>query len=225
MSVTGTISNDVLRYQQARSTLESSKSELEELQASEAVGVFQKQLALLQKRLVNDPASLRNMFIADGTSAIVWEFQQPELGEAFINTLWNLLARGDDMSIILQRLIWALPLKFKRKFIKAIDVHLRGRYPMFENLSEGWPGDAFIPPYIRPAEQRAIDFDLVNQGYLGYQSIGYSLRECELFVWLEVMRDKQCDDKPCELGVLIHGKTEPKGGCPVKSSNARQPSA
>ncbi|WP_346295884.1 sulfide/dihydroorotate dehydrogenase-like FAD/NAD-binding protein [Rhodopseudomonas sp. P1] len=214
--ITGTVSSDVLRYQQARSTLESSKSELEELQNSEAVGIFQKQLALLQKRLVNDPASLRNMFIADGTQAIIWEFQQPELGEAFTTTLWNLLARGDDMSTILQRFIWALPLKFKRKFIKAIDVHLRGRYPMFENLSEGWPGEAFIPPYIRPAEERAIDFELVNQGYLGYQSIGYSLRECELFVWLEVMRDKQCDDKPCELGVLIQGRKEAKGGCPVK---------
>jgi len=207
---------ELVRYEKARTVLNTARTELEELQQSEAVSVFQKQLALLQKRLVNDPASLRSMFIADGSQALVWEFQQPELGGAFTATLWNMLVRGDDMGTILQRFIWALPLKFKRKFIKAIDVHLRERYPMFKDLSEGWPGEAFIPPYIRPAEERAVDFELVNQGYLGYQSLGYSVRECELFVWLEVMRDKQCDDKPCELGVLIHGKSEPKGGCPVK---------
>ena len=207
---------ELVRYEKARSLLNNARSELEELQQSEAVTVFQKQLSLLQKRLVNDPASLRSMFIADGSQALVWEFQQPELGAAFTATLWNMLVRGDDMGSILQRFIWALPLKFKRKFIKAIDVHLRERYPMFKDLSEGWPGEAFIPPYIRPAEERAVDFELVNQGYLGYQSLGYSVRECELFVWLEVMRDKQCDDKPCEIGVLMHGKSEPKGGCPVK---------
>ncbi|KIZ38976.1 MULTISPECIES: sulfide/dihydroorotate dehydrogenase-like FAD/NAD-binding protein [Rhodopseudomonas] len=210
------VADELLRYQQARSTLEASRSELEELQTSEAVGVFQKQVALLQKRLLNDPKSLRDIFIADGTSAIVWEFQQAELGQGFTTTLWDLLKRDDDMSVILQRFVWALPLKFKRKFIKAIDVHLRERYPMFKDLSVGWPGETYIPPYIRPAEQRAQDFELVNQGYLGYQSLGYSLRECELFVWLEVLRDKQCDDRPCEVGLLIQGKSEPKGGCPVK---------
>jgi tRNA nucleotidyltransferase (CCA-adding enzyme) len=35
---------------------------------------------------------------------------------------------------------------------------------------------------------------------------------------LEVLRDKQCDDRPCELGVLIHGKKNLKGGCPVSIS-------
>ncbi|MBB5049279.1 glutamate synthase (NADPH/NADH) small chain [Rhodopseudomonas rhenobacensis] len=214
--ITGAVPNELLRYEQARSTLETTRSELEELQHSEAVSVFQKQIALLQKRLLNDPASLREMFINDGTQAIVWEFQQPALGLGFTVTLWDLLKRGDDMSTILQRFIWALPLKFKRKFIKAIDSHLSDSYPMFRGLSEGWPGENFIPPYIRPAEERMFDFDLVNQGYLGYTSLGYSVREVELFVWLEVLRDKQCDDKPCEIGLLIAGKSEPKGGCPVK---------
>ncbi|MBX4421203.1 hypothetical protein K4H00_24660, partial [Mycobacterium tuberculosis] len=69
---------------------------------------------------------------------------------------------------------------------------------------------------IRPPEVRSHDFDLVNQGYLGYMSLGYTLRDVELFVWLEVLRDKQCDERPCELGVLIAGRKEPKGGCPVK---------
>ena len=115
---------ELVRYEKARSLLNNARSELEELQQSEAVSVFQKQLSLLQKRLVNDPASLRSMFIADGSQALIWEFQQPELGGAFTATLWNMLVRGDDMGTILQRFIWALPLKFKRKFIKAIDVHL-----------------------------------------------------------------------------------------------------
>jgi len=178
--------------------------------------VFQKQLSLLRKHLLSDPRSLRSVFVADGVQAIAWEFQQDELGPAFTTTLWNLLVRNDEMSTILLRFIWFMPLKFKRKFIKAIDAHLAERYPMFKGLSEGWPGETCIPPYIRPPEQRSQDFELVNQGYLGYMNLGYSAREVELFVWLEVLRDKQCQDRPCEIGVLLKNRLEPKGGCPVK---------
>jgi len=178
--------------------------------------IFQKQLALLRKHLLRDPRSLRSVFVADGVQAIAWEFQQEDLGPAFTTTLWNLLLRNDEMSTILLRFIWFMPLKFKRKFVKALDVHLRERYPMFKGLSEGWPGETCIPPYIRPPEQRAHDFELVNQGYLGYMNLGYTAREVELFVWLEVLRDKQCQDRPCEIGVLLKNKKEPKGGCPVK---------
>ncbi len=206
--------DDLERYRQASSALETTQSEVEELEHSEAFGVFQKQLGLLRKRLLNSPQSLRQVFIDDGTQAIVWEFKQDQLGGAFTKTLWSLLLRDDDMSSILQRFIWNLPLKFKRKFIAAIDAHLSDRYPMFKGLSKGWPAANFIPPYIRPPEVRAKDFDLVNQGYLGYASLGYSAREVDLFVWLEVLRDKQCDDRPCEVGVLMGKKT--KGGCPVK---------
>jgi len=178
--------------------------------------IFQKQLALLRKHLLRDPRSLRSVFVADGVQAIAWEFQQEEIGAAFTTTLWNLLLRNDEMSTILLRFIWFMPLKFKRKFVKALDVHLRERYPMFKGLSEGWPGETCIPPYIRPPEQRSHDFELVNQGYLGYMNLGYTAREVELFVWLEVLRDKQCQDRPCEIGVLLKNKQEPKGGCPVK---------
>jgi glutamate synthase (NADPH/NADH) small chain len=178
--------------------------------------IFQKQLALLRKHLLSDPRSLRSVFVADGVQAIAWEFQQEELGAAFTRTLWQLLLRNDDMSTILLRFMWFMPLKFKRRFVKAIDVHLAERYPMFKGLAEGWPGETCIPPYIRPPEQRSHDFELVNQGYLGYMNLGYSAREVELFVWLEVLRDKQCQDRPCEIGVLLKNKKEPKGGCPVK---------
>jgi len=213
-SPAGAKRDDLERYRQASRALETTQSEIEELERSEAFDVFQKQLGLLRKRLLNSPQSLRQVFIDDGAQAIVWEFKQDQLGGEFTKTLWSLLLRDDDMSAILQRFIWDLPLKFKRKFIAAIDAHLSDRYPMFKDLSKGWPAASFIPPYIRPPEVRSKDFDLVNQGYLGYASLGYSAREVELFVWLEVLRDKQCDDRPCELGVLLGKKT--KGGCPVK---------
>jgi glutamate synthase (NADPH/NADH) small chain len=155
------------------------------------------------------------MFITDGMQAVAWEFQQDELGSRFTRTLWELLVRDDDMSTILLRFIWAIPLKYKRKFIKGLDQHLSDRYPMFRGLSDGWPMNNSIPPYMRPAEERAQDFGLVNQGYLGYMGQGFSAREVDLLVWLEVLRDKQCEDRPCEIGILVHGR-ENKGGCPVK---------
>ncbi|MDR1833122.1 MAG: sulfide/dihydroorotate dehydrogenase-like FAD/NAD-binding protein, partial [Propionibacteriaceae bacterium] len=71
-------------------------------------------------------------------------------------------------------------------------------------------------PYIRPADERAADFGLVNKGYLGYMDLGYGLREVELFVWLEALRDRQCAKTPCQLGE-IHRKTGVRtGGCPVQ---------
>ncbi len=191
------------------------RDEFDALEGSEEE-IFQKQLTLLRKHLLSDPRSLRSVFVADGVQAIAWEFQQEELGATFTKTLWQLLVRNDAMSTILLRFIWFMPLKFKRRFVKAIDTHLSERYPMFKGLSEGWPGETCIPPYIRPPEQRSHDFELVNQGYLGYMNLGYSAREVELFVWLEVLRDKQCQDRPCEIGVLFKNKKEPKGGCPVK---------
>ena len=46
--------------------------------------------------------------------------------------------------------------------------------------------------------------------------LGYTRRDVELFVWLEALRDKQCAEAPCELGVLLAGHVEPQGGCPVQ---------
>jgi glutamate synthase (NADPH/NADH) small chain len=214
MSTDAPVRDELERYRQVSTVLETTQSEVEQLEHSEAFEVFQKQLGLLRKRLLNSPQSLRQVFIDDGTQAIVWEFKQDQLGAQFTRTLWNLLLHDDDMSSILQRFIWNLPLKFKRKFIAAIDAHLSDRYPMFKDLSKNWPAGAFIPPYIRPAEERNKDFELVTMGYLGYRTQGYSAREVDLFVWLEVLRDKQCDDRPCEVGQLLGKKI--KGGCPVK---------
>lgn len=194
----------------------SSPSELEKPEKVEALELIDQQLALLRKRLLKDPKSLQQVFIDEGIHAVIWEFRQDKLGADFTGMLWKLLLRDDDMSAILQRFIWALPLKSKRKFIAAIDAHLGDHYPMFKGLSKGWPSASTIPPHVRAAEQRAHDFDLVTTGYLGYRTLGYSPREVDLFVWLEVLRDKQCEDRPCELGVLRQGKSQPTGGCPVK---------
>jgi glutamate synthase (NADPH/NADH) small chain len=199
-----------------RHRIEDSEREIEELAHTRAVELFQKQVALLQKRLLNDPKFFQQMFITEGTNAIAWEFQQNELSEPFTRTLWDLLIRSDDMSTLLLRFLWRIPLKFKRKFVRAIDHHLSDRYPMFKGLSENWPGENGISPFIRLPQERTKDFDLVNQGYLGYMGLGYSYREVELFVWLEVLRDKQCDDRPCELGLPVVDGGENQGGCPVK---------
>ncbi len=217
---------DVQSYLQANLEIESnrhhiehSKQQVAELEHSEAVELFQKQAALLQKHLVSDPKFFQQMFINDGSNAITWEFQQDELSEKFTHTFWNLLLRNDDFSSLLLRFIWNLPLKQKRKFIRAIDRHLSARYPMFKGLSEGWPGENNIAPYIRPPSERNEDFDLVNQGYIGYMGLGYTFREVEMLVWLEVLRDKQCDDRPCEIGIPRDGAdshAEADGGCPVK---------
>ncbi len=214
--MTGAEREELQRYLLANVEIESTRHNLDVLERSGGVELFQKQLALLQKRLLQEPQSFRDIFISEGMHAIAWEFQQDELPDHFTKTMWELMLRGDDMSAVLLRFVWNLSLKLKRKFIRALDAHLSDRYPMFKGLSHGWPGENNIPPYIRPPEERVKDFDLVNQGYLGYMGLGYSAREVELFVWLEVLRDKQCDDRPCEIGVPKDGRAENHGGCPVK---------
>ncbi|MFZ4480377.1 MAG: 2-polyprenylphenol hydroxylase, partial [Rhodoferax sp.] len=180
--------DDLYNYLDASSTLETTQSQIEALEQSQAVEDFHNQMALLQRRLLSEPQAFRDMFIADGTNAIVWEFQQPELSAAFVRTLWELMLRDDDTSKVLMRFIWNVPLSLKRKFVRAIEAHLWERYPMFKDLSHNWPVERSIPPYMRDAEERSKDFGLVNQGYLGYMNLGYSAREVEMFVWLEALR-------------------------------------
>jgi len=144
-----------LEIENNRHHIEEAREQIMELEHTGSVELFKKQVGLLQKRLANDPQFFQQVFITEGTSAIAWEFQQDELGEAFTHSLWGLLLRNDDMSTLLLRFLWGIPLKFKRKFIRAIDRHLATRYPMFKGLSEGWPGKNNIPPYIRPPHERA----------------------------------------------------------------------
>ena len=176
----------------------------------------ERQLELLRRRLEAQPQAFREMFIDDGMAAVVWEFTQPELSEEFTRAFWAVLLREDDSSRMLMRFVWGLPLSRKRKFIRAIDAYLSDRYPMFKGLADGWPAGSSIPPFIRGPEERGHDFGLVNQGYLGYLNLGLTRGEVDLLVWLEALRDKQCEEKPCEVGIMIAGRPEPKGGCPVK---------
>ena len=122
---------DVERYYRANQEIENNRHHIEEareqvaeLEHSEAVELFKKQVGLLQKRLANDPQFFQQTFITEGTSAIAWEFQQDELGETFIHTLWGLMLRNDDMSTLLLRFLWNIPLKFKRKFVQIGRAHV-----------------------------------------------------------------------------------------------------
>jgi glutamate synthase (NADPH/NADH) small chain len=206
----------VLRYVDAQSSIESTRSQLEELEATEGVETFTRQLELLKRRLLSEPQAFREMFIADGMRAVAWEFGQPELSAEFVQTLWAMLQRDDDASAVLMRFLWNVPLAMKRKFIRGLDRHLSDRYPVFDGLSVDWPAGSTIPPYIREPEDRAHDFELVNKGWLGYMDLGYTARDVDLLVWLEALRDKQCAERPCELGVFLAEHKQPTGGCPVK---------
>jgi len=55
---------DVLRWAGARTALEQTQDEVVALGASPAVSSFRNQLSLLEKRLVADPRSFRDMFVA-----------------------------------------------------------------------------------------------------------------------------------------------------------------
>jgi len=148
-------------------------------------------------------------------AAITEAIKQPEFPVEFTEALWAALLREDAASLQLMAILWDLPMARKRGFMKAVDTQLSQRYPMFAGTSEKWPSLNGIGPYIRTAEARNADFDLVNKGYLGYMDLGYSRREIELFVWMEALRDMQCAKQPCVLGVLAPGQVEPEGGCPV----------
>jgi len=206
------MSHDLHRYLEAETAVET----LTALEQTETVVLFNQQTELLRKQLAAHPKGFNDLFINAGAEAIAWEFRQNELSESITGAIWEALLKNDDASLVLMRFIWTIPLGGKRKFVRAIDAHLSDRYPMFKGLSENWPAENFIPPYVRPPEQRSNDFDLVTQGYLGYMTIGYTAREVELFVWLEAIRDKQCEERPCEVGICTPGKPEPKGGCPVQ---------
>ncbi|MCL2464209.1 MAG: NAD(P)-binding protein, partial [Micrococcales bacterium] len=208
--------DDVLRWVGARSALDASVGEVAALDATRGVSTFRSQLGLLERRLVADPRTFRDMFIADGMAAVAAEFRQPELSREFTLRLWDMLERDDDVSVLLMRFIWDLPLSKKRTFMRAIDAHLSDRYPMFQGLSNDWPAGNTIPPYIRTPQERSEDFALVNKGFLGYMDLGYTRRDVDLLVWLEAIRDKQCAEKPCELGVFLAEHKPPTGGCPVK---------
>jgi len=177
------------------------------------------ELTLLARRFEADPRSMRDWVISDGVAAIGAEFATAtELSAEFVTQMWQILLDGGDAASVFMRFVWQLPLGKQRLWLRGVDAHLSDRYPMFAALSKAWPAQAGMGPYIRGAEERSGDFDLVNKGFLGYMDLGYSLREVELFVWMESLRDKQCAERPCELGKLVEsrGAFVREGGCPVQ---------
>ena len=208
-------SDTVSTWLGARAVLGATAEELSRLEGTREVTGFRHQMDLLQRRLAADPRSFRPMFVADGMAAVAAEFRGTELSRDFTLALWEVLSREDDAATVVMRFVWNLPVGKKRMFLRAVDEHLQDRYPMFAGLSKDWPAGNGIEPYIRPAEDRSEDFDLVNKGYLGYMDLGYTRRDVDLFVWLEAIRDKQCSDAPCVLGELLEGRGA-NGGCPVR---------
>ena len=185
--------------------------------AAPASAPISAEMALLARRLDADPRSLRDLVIADGITAVASRFAQGgELDAEFVHGVWDQLLAGGDASTVLMRFIWELPVGKQRMWLRGVDAHLSEKYPMFAGLSNLWPAQQAMGPYIRDPEERRHDFELVNKGFMGYMDIGYSLREVELFVWLEALRDKQCSEKPCEIGKIIPGHKEREGGCPVQ---------
>ena len=93
--------DDLHRFLDASESFEASQSQLEALAQSEAVTTFQNEMALLKRHLLKEPRAFRDIFIADGTNAIVHEFQQDALSERFTKTFWELLLRDNDTSQVL----------------------------------------------------------------------------------------------------------------------------
>ena len=62
--------DDVLRYVDATSALESSRTEVEALEVTDGVEAFNRQLELLKRRLLTEPQAFREMFISDGMQEI-----------------------------------------------------------------------------------------------------------------------------------------------------------
>ncbi len=118
----------------------------------------------------------------------------------------------DDVSLILQRFVWDVPLKFKRKFIRAIDEHLSGPLPDVQGAVAGLAGrrTAFRRTCARRTSARRTSRSSTRATSATWAS-ATAPREVDLFVWLEVLRDKQCEDRPCEIGVPIAGKTGEQG--------------
>jgi glutamate synthase (NADPH/NADH) small chain len=176
----------------------------------------------VDKVLAEQPALWDNLFSTATLSALAAEFRPGGALEAgVLAKIWETLLGGGEPAAFLQRTLWTLPLGRKRIFLRAVDQHLSERYPMFEGLSDSWPAANGVGPVIREPWDRSSDFDLVNQGYIGYLNEGYTLREVELIVWLEAMRDNQCPEHFCELGKCRPGEDVIFGGCPVQVSITR----
>src|SRR5680860_827372 len=106
----GASHEEVRRYLDAQRSLEATADEVEGLETAVGVETFKQQLDLLKRRLVEDPASFRDMFIEDGIAAAGWEFQQPELSDEFVEALWGILTSDGDASTVFMRFVWGLPM-------------------------------------------------------------------------------------------------------------------
>ena len=54
--------------------LENSACEMQELEESDPVQLFQRQVELLNRRLLNNPGAFQQIFMEEGMQAVAWEF-------------------------------------------------------------------------------------------------------------------------------------------------------
>jgi glutamate synthase (NADPH) small chain len=167
-----------------------------------------------------EPQAFRELFISDGMNAVAWEFSSPSSAPSSPD-LWDLLLRGDDMSTVLMRFVWNLPLGRSASSSARSTPHLSDRYPMFKGLSNNWPAEQAS----RPTSARRGARARLRAGQPGLPRLHeprLHARDVDLFVWLEVLRDKQCEEKPCELGIFLAGvQASPRAAARSRSTSRR----
>ena len=132
-------------------------------------------------------------------------------------TLWSMLLRDDDASTRAH----AVPLGPAAAARSASSSGRSTRTsPTATRCSTGcptdWPAGNSIPPYIRDAEDRAHDFGLVNQGYLGYMNLGlHRPRGRPVRVARGAARQAVRGEAVRARASSSPSASEPKGGCPV----------
>ncbi|WP_116114394.1 NAD(P)-binding protein [Austwickia chelonae] len=187
-----------------------------------SVDPFVTEYELLRRRLRLEPDLFTQVAAIPGCESLVEALQQDDIGQELTCRLWDVLLADDANSRALMHFLWVATLPCKKRFVKGLERYLSDPYPMFAGLSRKWPGGNSIPPYVRDAAERVGDFGLVDQGYLGYLKAGYTEREVELLVWLEALRDRQCSDRPCQVGRRAaglgygRGGESDSGGCPLQ---------
>ncbi len=127
---------DIRQYLSTRDALEAARSQLS--RNSNVPGrwaPFNTQLAVLRQHLAENPRQFRQLFISSGIGAVAAEFQKDELGAEFMHAL-GVAAAGRRQLAGGSRFLWDVPLRLKRKFIRAIATHLTDQYPMFAGLHE-----------------------------------------------------------------------------------------
>ena len=107
--------------------------------------------------------------------AVAWEFQQDELSLEFTETLWKLLLCDDEMSKILLRFVWDIPLKFKRRLIRAWINISQGVIRCFRGYRKTGPVKTiFLPTSVLLQKERPILISSTRDTWVTWGSVTVS---------------------------------------------------